>query len=513
MIPTFIEIENVLKTLPVGYYIGRNVPLTLTNEESSYYVPMDDKAFISYPMLKNVMAKVETKLNNENIEKFTRTLTYHEISHAFITPTTLTMNNVINVFEDERIETICKNYYTGVNFKELLMFVNDWDGKTEPIHTTPFSVWYSIVRYHMGKQEFVVRAAQILKRYQKLNRCSSYYTVKDYVYEITDLYNDVVEDFMKDIEENSKTDEHFDDALSNDDNNDEYDNSDNDANNNDNDDGDNDETTSTAKDEGDIETSLDDATLEHLKKQTEAIFENITSIDIDEVKQLFEKAQTFVNNDIHTKLSNIILTHKKIAKSNATAINAYSGVFNPMSVVRDDYKWFVQQNRQGNVKQFSKIKLNLFIDISGSFSNNEHVANQILFALNKLEQTDPNFKFDLITMNTQFKLKSRNEREIKCFGGNDIPDYANDIIKKVQDRQSMNYNIVLFDGDALTNNCSSNKARRFEFFNIQNTVMILDYSNSEYANEYCKNVKRIYTDRYTEELIDQICVALNFLFK
>ena len=499
MIPTFIEVENVLKTLPVGYYIGRDVPLTLTNEDNSYYVPMEDKAFISYPTLKNVMRKVESKLNDENIEKFTRTLAYHEISHAFITPKELITNDIINVFEDERIETICRNYYIGVNFKELLMLVNDWDGKTEPIHTTAFSAWYSIVRYHMGKQEFVVRAAQILKKYQKLNRCSPYSICREYVYEVTKLYDDVVKDFMKDATEKLKNNERSVGDLSDNNNINDYNNNNNDK--------------TTSKDESSIETSLDDAMLDHLQKQTEAIFESITSIDINEVKQIFEKAQTFVNNDIQTKLSNIILAHKKVAKSNASAINAYSGVFDPMSVVRDDYKWFVRQNRQGNVKQFSKIKLNLFIDVSGSFRNNEHVVNQILFALSKLEQTDPNFKFDLITMNKEFTLKSRNEREIRCFGGNDIPDYAKDIIKRVQDKQCMNYNIVLFDGDALTNNYSKNKAKQFEFFNIQNTVMILDYSNAKYAEEYCKNVKRIYTHRYTEELVDQICVGLNFLFK
>ena len=141
MLPTFIEIENILKTLPVGYYIGRNVPLKLTNENGSYYVPMDDEAYISYPMLNNVMTKIEGKLNDENIERLTRTLTYHEISHAFITPKSLSMNNIVNVFEDERIESMCRNYYKGVDFKELLMLVNDWDGKTEPAHDTPFSVW------------------------------------------------------------------------------------------------------------------------------------------------------------------------------------------------------------------------------------------------------------------------------------------------------------------------------------------------------------------------------------
>lgn len=506
MIPTFIEIENILKTLPVGYYIGRNVPVTLTHEESSYYVPIEDKAFISYPMLKNVMRKVESKLNNENIENFTRTLTYHEISHAFITPKNLTMNDVINVFEDERIESMCRNYYNGVNFKELLMFVNDWDGKTEPAHDTPFSVWYSLVRYHLGKPRFLIKVAELLKKYSNLHRFSNYWPCLNYKDEIMALYSEVEEDFFKDKEEqqnNTSMDMNAGD--------------DNDA----------EESDKTDKTESDsVGQSEEELSPEELReKQLEAqlnemsdeelqeLFENITKVANEEMKKLFENSQVYVNPGVQERLANIILANKKVNKSNATAINAYSGVFNPMSVVRDDYKWFVQQNRQGNVKQFSKIKLNLFIDVSGSFYNNERVVNQILFTLNKLEQTDPNFKFDLITMNTAFKLKSRNEREIKCSGGNDIPDYANDIIKRVQDKQCMNYNIVLFDGDALTDNYSKNKAKQFEFFNIQNTVMILDYSNAKYADEYCKNVKRIYTDRYTEELIDQICVGLNFLFK
>ena len=521
MIPTFVEIENVLKTLPVGYYIGRNVPLTLTNEEGSYYVLMDDKAFISYPTLKNVMRKIESKLNNENIEKFTRTLTYHEISHAFITPKSLGMNNVVNVFEDERIESMCRNYYKGVNFKELLMFVNDWDGKTEPAHDTPFSVWYSLVRYHLGKPRFLIKVAELLKKYRKLHRFSDYWSSRDYKDEIMALYREVKEDFLKDeLEKQRKAEEQASAAEEEQQN----DNTSMDMNADDNDVEESDETDkdkseSVGQSEEELspeelrEKQLEEQLNEMSDEELQELFENITKAADEEMKKLFENSQVYVNPGVQERLANIILANKKVTKSNATAINAYSGVFNPMSVVRDDYKWFVQQNRQGNVKQFSKIKLNLFIDVSGSFYKNENVVNQILFALNKIEQTDPNFKFDLITMNTQFKLKLRNEREIKCYGGNDIPDYANDIIKKVQDRQSMNYNIVLFDGDALTDNYSKNKAKQFEFFNIQNTVMILDYSNSKYANKYCKNVKRIYTDCYTEELIDQICVGLNFLFK
>lgn len=521
MLPTFIEIENILKTLPVGYYIGRNVPLKLTNENGSYYVPMDDEAYISYPMLNNVMTKIESKLNDENIERLTRTLTYHEISHAFITPKSLSMNKIVNVFEDERIESMCRNYYKSVDFKELLMLVNDWDGKTEPAHDTPFSVWYSLVRYHLGKPRFLIKVAALLKKYRKLHRFSNYWSSCIYKDEIMALYREVEEDFLKDeLEKQRKAEE---EARTADEEEQQNDNTgmgmnagdDNDAEESD----EMNETEFNTVGQSEVspeelrEKQLEEQLNEMSDEELQEFFENITRAADEEVKKLFENSQVYVNPGVQERLANIILANKKVTKSNASAINAYSGVFDPRSVIRDDYKWFVQQNRQGNVKQFSKIKLNLFIDNSGSFSWNETIVNQLLFALKKLEQQEPNFTFDLITMNTRFELKKKNERELHCDGGNDIPAYSEGIIKKVQDRQSMNYNIVLFDGDALSDPTEGRSGKQFKRFNMPNTVMILEDSNRKYAETYCKGIKRIYTRRYAAELIDQVCVALSFLLK
>lgn len=521
MLPTFIEIENILKTLPVGYYIGRNVPLKLTNENGSYYVPMDDEAYISYPMLNNVMTKIESKLNDENIERLTRTLTYHEISHAFITPKSLSMNNIVNAFEDERIESICRNYYKGVDFKELLMLVNDWDGKTEPAHDTPFSVWYSLVRYHLGKPHFLIKVAALLKKYRKLHRFSDYWSSYNYKNEIMALYREVEEDFIEDeLKKQRKAEE---EAKAADEEKQKNDNTGMSMNaGDDNDAEEPDEMNETEFNiVGQSEVSPEELREKQLEEQLnkmsdeelQELFENITRAADEEVKKLFENSQVYVNPGVQERLANIILTNKKVTKSNASAINTYSGVFDPRSVIRDDYKWFVQQNRQGNVKQFSKIKLNLFIDNSGSFHSNETIVNQLLFALKKLEQQEPNFTFDLITMNTRFELKKKNKRELHCGGGNDIPAYSEGIIKKVQDRQSMNYNIVLFDGDALSNPTEGRSGKQFKRFNMPNTVMILEDSNRKYAETYCKGIKRIYTRRYATELIDQVCVALRFLFK
>lgn len=518
MLPTFIEIENILKTLPVGYYIGRNVPVKLTNEQGSYYMPMLDEICISYPMLANVMVKIEDKLNERNIEGLTRTLLYHEISHAFITPPRLSMSRIMNVFEDERIESICRTYYKGVNFKQLLMLVNDWDGKTEPAHDSAFSVWYSLFRYHLGKHTHVIKAAALLKKYTKLNRFSDYWNCRCCEDEVLAFYREIEDEFN----EEKAREEAERQARENEENNSGTGNTDE----SEQDEGENESSEPASvganeEAEEDEELSEDERRQKEFEEmlgqmtdeQIEELFENIASIKHEETKELFENAQIFVDEGIQERLANIILANKKVTKSNASAINAYSGVFDPRSVVRQDYKWFVQQNRQGNVKQFAKIKLNLFIDNSGSFEDNELIVNKLLFALRKLEQQEPNFSFDVVTMNTEFKLKKKNERTLKCGGGNDVPDYAGELIKKVQDRQSMNYNIVLFDGDALSDDYKKRNRKNFKFFDMPNTVMILENSNKEYANENCKSTKRIYTRDYANELIDQVCVALTFLLK
>ena len=337
------------------------------------------------------------------------------------------------------------------------------------------------------------------------------------------LYREVEEDFIKDeLEKQRKAEEEAraaDEEEQQNDNTGMSMNAGDDNNAEESDESDETESDSVGQSEEELspeelrEKQLEEQLNEMSDEELQELFENITRVADEEVKKLFENSQVYVNPGVQERLANIILANKKVTKSNASAINAYSGVFDPRSVIRDDYKWFVQQNRQGNVKQFSKIKLNLFIDNSGSFDSNETIVNQLLFALKKLEQQEPNFTFDLITMNTQFKLKKKNERELHCGGGNDIPAYAEGIIKKVQDRQSMNYNIVLFDGDALSNPTEGRSGKQFKRFNMPNTVMILEDSNRKYAETYCKGIKRIYTRRYAAELIDQVCVALSFLLK
>lgn len=462
-IPTFYEVEKILNTLPIGYYIGRNVLTKLTVENCTYYKMMEDKIFISYPTISGILNKNIDKCTNENIERLIRTLLYHEVSHAFLTPQELKVNDIINVFEDERIEQICKSFYLNVDFEELVKLVNDWDGESIPECKTPAEVWYTLIRYHIGKKEYLDEVKNIILKFRNLNRISCYEDVVEYRNEILFLYEKIkikfeVENLMlkKDIEDSDSFNKIINDVNFND----------------------------------------------FIKSEFKGL----------NVKKIFENT-TYYDEKYKNKLNDIIVNSKKLNMSNANAINAHSGIFDAKSVIRNDYKWFVQQNRQGHIKQFSKIKLNLFIDVSGSFMPNQYRTNKILFALSNIEKQNPHFSFDVITMQFKFKVLPKTQREIFCDGGNDIPIEARNIISSVADKQANNYNIVLFDGDALTDSVDES-GKQFEYFNVlNNCVMILDESNKKYAEKYCKKHKIIYSKNYINELFDAICNALQILFK
>ena len=127
------ESEKILKTLPVAHYLKVDtIPVIFDNHsETSYFNPYGFEIHIA---LKNIAEAIigsgKTELSNADLEKHIRCFLYHEISHAILTPRnlmaraqsgfTLLNPNFANILEDERIETILKHYYHGVDFKQNL---------------------------------------------------------------------------------------------------------------------------------------------------------------------------------------------------------------------------------------------------------------------------------------------------------------------------------------------------------------------------------------------------------
>ena len=565
----FFEAKNIFNTLPVGYYIGRDVQREFSEtSEMSYYNPVEDRLVVSYPTIKNTLSKVSD--TDENLkEMLVRNLLYHEVSHAFLTPKTMKPSDIINIFEDERIETILKHFYMNVNFKKSIKLIN---GGIDENPSDVKVAFYNLVRYRICKNEtFLQRVIDIIKKYAELNRNSKYVGdiiiddkgnyVKDehgylkrtcgynsYMTDINRLYNDF-RDWWEEKKRNEESGKGTPDNSSSDDNNDtNSDMSNGSSSNKENEDEteENNTTKTTSvnmSDDNDTEEDTEeenktskvstpssdtDDTEDDAKSNKDCAGEN-TEEDNDEEGDSFEDAEftkeeasdfinavkaKVTNKNMQREIERILNTANKNTKKNGGAINAYSGVFDPRSVVREDYKYFVQQNRNGHVKAFSKINLNLFIDRSGSFDSNVGTVNCLIASLARLEKTNKDFTFNLVTIGMDVQVVSKRDREFSASGGNRLGNEIWGIYNKMQRSDATNYNIVLFDGDAFSDHYSREKVTAYKnmgAFNHSNTVIISDPDNERQIRMYCKKSKNIITTQYVQELYNNVITALNTL--
>lgn len=480
------QVETILKTLPIGYYIGRNIKVSLSEaEECSFYDQINDEILISYQQLLKPFESVEKV---EDVETFVRTMLYHEVSHAMLTPK-MKMTNILNIFEDERIETLLKDYYQNTDFKRFVKLVNNFKGEAP---TTPMQAFYQIVRYRIGPQNFVDRVCMIIIKAKQINRTNEERSsiVRDYKDEIYQLYNDIVDWFAKQSLDNEQNQEKKEQ---------------------------NNAQTSMSSDQSTEAKTSDDSETSTNTSSVSSMFDEATHMSGQEVKATFESISTVYYDKAFDDQIKLILKQLSTSNSkNASAISAYSGVFDPRLVARDDYKYFARKNRLGNVKAYSKFRLNLFIDTSGSFKLSQKIVNCMLHSLANFEKQNPDFEFNLVTCNIGQQIRSKSHKEIECHGGNDLKDTIFEQFKSLQSKEKQVYNIVLFDGDAysearMNGGFRGSQRREFMAFDTVNTTIISDEDNKYLIERDCHRAKKIFTNLYSDELMKNILNTLKIL--
>ena len=498
---TFNEIEKILKTLPIGYYLKRNVDVTLDPDtECSYYVPMDDTIRISFKQLERTFESIE---KTKNVEKIVRGMLYHEVSHAFITPKNLRMTSWMNIFEDERIESVLRHYYLNTNFRELVKLVNNFKGE-KPANAK--QAFYQLVRYRVGDKDWLKRLHELIQKYRTLNRRSEYY-VWEYEKDVRNFYENFMTWYKMNHPEldeiKSQPEAPSASSCKSDESSKSTTESDEPSNESD------EETDETTDNESDEENDE----VENLESDEEGESdESLSSKEIDNA--MSGVLNELVDKEMIESVQQILQRISKSTSKNGSAINAYSGVFDPRSVVRDDYKYFVQQNRIGHIKAFSKVHLNLFIDRSGSFRSSQDTVNKLLYSLRLFENSNPNFTFDLVTCGMGERLETKKDRIMECRGGNKLDHDVFDLFKKLQFAGQTNYNIVLFDGDAFSDYSYRETAeaqKNFGAFNASNVTIISDYDNKDAIEKYACSAKKIFTYDYANELCKNVMNALQML--
>ena len=528
-------VQAILKTLPVGYYLGAKVDLELKADgDTSFYDPMHNRIVIGYNSLPELDKLEEGDPETENN---LRCMLYHEVSHALLTPEYMRPTDVLNVFEDERIETVFSCFYHRVNFKRFVKKVNHW--KPGEMPKNPMDLYYRIVRFDEGPEDLVDEKKAIILRHAKLNRSSGDYY--EYVNDVREFYKKVCERFKEMFPEGEKPESKpiEDGPLGGDPGPEGGDgigsretegkgesegekkikggHGPSDAPEGD----------PGPEEEGEGEGEIEEGEGEGEEGDPlEGLSETEREKLLKTIKDLLKRCVLagYKNPAFEGKLNQIIMNAVRKKKLMGSSTTAYSGKLDPKIIAKpgrtEDYKWWTKASVHGDHKTHDRLHINLFIDVSGSFDSSERKINELIHSLIQIEKTTPDFDFDVIKMGDTNRIAERDDRSVRCCEGNYLTLDILDLYKEVQNPLATNYNIVVFDGDAQSFDGECNKAQlrrenanAFRAWNHPNCVIISDPSNQDYFKGKVPNAKEIYTRSYTRELEANIIKALQLLFR
>lgn len=135
---------------------------------------------------------------------------YHEVSHAILTPQRVTKfywSDIMNVFEDERIETLLKDFYMDVDFKKQVFAINGI--KSEADIKTPKNGWeyfYNVVRFRHGEKEDLETVNDLIKNFGYItNSVDGYRNWSYYFNNVINFYNKCCKKYGKPKEDHSRS--------------------------------------------------------------------------------------------------------------------------------------------------------------------------------------------------------------------------------------------------------------------------------------------------------------------
>lgn len=388
-------IKSIAEGLPIGLYAKRRIPIAIDEEEpTSYYNPVSDEIVISSKIIQEGLKHVHKK---KDIEPAVRSMVYHEVSHAILTPNKMKMTDWMNIFEDERIETILGDYFLDVDFKKQVLHINGFKSLDEVPNPAPTAMakFYSVVRFGIGEKKFVDEVDRIIKDYAKFNSSTDLWQAYRYIDEVKALYRAITGEeppteniITASVPFDTKGEE---DAE-----------------------GENTVAPSDADQETEEGKSGDDLEGKPCHDRTNPLKEK-------EIEKLIKS--TFITNKyVDTKLTNelsMILENFSKKNNSGSALAGYSGTFNTRAVVREDYKYFERKASINGSNKFGTFHLNLFIDESGSFYRSETAMNTLLRSLTDIERKNPNFTLDVVFCGISERLvQDKRHRIFKADGGN-----------------------------------------------------------------------------------------------
>lgn len=516
---SFAACEDILKTLPIGYYLGHPVACRLDSDGQDTFINMDTESVtISYPTIATALENIKVPVDPESV---IRGLLYHEISHALLTPARLftcytpqaveaTLNatgyskershyltanvrKIMNIFEDERIETLCRDYYMNVDFKKNLFLINDVTPKEAAASPDPMDRFFAGVRFREASPELLDEVKTNIRKTANLCHDTSYGTCADYVMKILGLFNK----FIKDSDDLSSESD-----------------SDNKPNGKSGTKSDSNSKSDSKSESGNAATETKPAlTREEIDELAEAANKATVGEGAghDELKTAFKVLST--NTDIapiENRLERIINAATNKNKNRSTASFGYAGRIDPRATQSKDYRWFVKKTPNGSNRRFDKIHFNLFCDNSGSFGMSRSKMNALLLALRKYAEKNPDFSVSIIHCAQGMEVRGNNDWPLTCDHGSDLYLDTKKIVDGLQVPNATVVNVVVFDG-YMSPPSRDQADAVYKAFNKPNFIVVSDVSNKKLF-ECAPSARVTYvTDDYADTFIEVIFKQLEAL--
>lgn len=195
---TLNEKKQMLKSIPIAYYLGHPLEVVL-----------DEKASTSFINLKSKTINIAASQVVDGDLQLTRSSVYHELSHALFTPADVfdiassDKKDFVNIFEDWRIETKAANYFLEIDFKRNVFAINHTTSEAElskPLTAQYYpqfiDFFYAVLRYGILKKTFSKWLDKIFSYCKKINSSDSALSgVMDQCFNI--VYNEILDFYEK----------------------------------------------------------------------------------------------------------------------------------------------------------------------------------------------------------------------------------------------------------------------------------------------------------------------------
>lgn len=503
---TYKQVKKILDTLPIGYYLGHAIPpVKLSKESDSTYInQITEEITVSF---KNVQAMLQNAPDDIDVESVVRGLLYHEVSHAVLTPpmtfkmdltpricfggsayglfvnlrrayykkfncslTLTVLKDIFNIIEDERIETLLKDYYLNVDFRKNVVLLNRiTDPEKELENADLLKRLFLVCRYHVGTQEELTSLKSLILYRKNLTNKSEEAEIANYLDEIEKFAITVLRNVNIPAQQDNQNQQSSDDKRS------------------DNEESKDDQSNGTS-------SPLD---ISDLFKNNRLIRKEAGEIR-DELKKLSTNQEAASCAD---RLNRIITTAMNKRKMRSGAHTAYAGNIDPRLCSNNDYRWFTKKSTTGAGKRFDKININLFCDNSASFEGDENNLNGLIVTLLKLTEQNKDLSVTTTHINRSIRRGTKEDMFVHCNGGTVLDDSIKTIYPSLQKPNATNWNVVVFDGYC-------QKPENFAVFNHPNVIMVVDDSNKTTIKTYCPQTRsKIITGNYTKEF-EQTVLAL-----